>query len=56
MDGGIYSTPLNTLGMGNPMMPTGVGFNGSSNGSGIGNTAGDFHSPNYKVGSGDIPR
>ena len=26
VSGGIYSTPLNTLGMGNPMMPTGVGF------------------------------
>ena len=22
VDGGIYGTPLNTLGMGNPMMPT----------------------------------
>lgn len=55
---GIYSTPLNTLGMGNPMMPNGVGFNGAAgtdNGTGIGNTGADFHNPNYQVGSGDIP-
>ena len=49
---GIYATPLNTLGMGNPMMPQGVGFN---QGTGIGNTGADFHNPAYKVGSGDIP-
>ena len=49
---GIYATPLNTLGMGNPMMPTGVGY---SKGAGIGNTGSDFHNPAYKVGSGDIP-
>jgi ribosome-binding factor A len=49
---GIYATPLNTLGMGNPMMPTGVGY---TQGAGIGNTGADFHNPNYKVGSGDIP-
>ena len=49
---GIYSTPLNTLGMGNPMMPTGVGY---SKGAGIGNTGADFHNPAYKTGSGDIP-
>ena len=54
VDGGIYTTPLNTLGMGNPMMPMGVGYNNTS-GSGIGNTGADFHNPNYKVGSGDIP-
>ena len=48
----IYATPLNTLGMGNPMMPQGVGF---KQGAGIGNTGADFHSHNYKVGSGDIP-
>lgn len=53
-DLGIYSTPLNTLGMGNPMMPTGVGFNNTS-GSGIGNTGADFHNYKYQVGSGDIP-
>lgn len=50
--GGIYSTPLNTLGMGNPMMPQGVGY---AKGAGIGNTGADFHNPLYKVGSGDIP-
>ena len=50
--GGIYSTPLNTLGMGNPMMPTGVGYD---KGFGIGNTGKDFHAANYKTGSGDIP-
>ena len=58
IDGGIYTTPLNTLGMGNPMMPTGVGFNGAdgkASGVGIGNTGADFHNVNYKVGSGDIP-
>ena len=52
---GIYATPLNTLGMGNPMMPTGVGYNAGGQGTGIGNTGADFHNPNYKVGSGDIP-
>ena len=55
VDAGIYATPLNTLGMGNPMMPTGVGFNGSGDGTGVGNTGADFHNPLYKVGSGDIP-
>lgn len=58
VDGGIYGTPLNTLGMGNPMMPTGVGFNGADgkgNGTGIGNTGADFHNRAYQVGSGDIP-
>lgn len=53
VDGGIYSTPLNTLGLGNPMMPTGVGFD--SKGAGIGNTGADFHNYKYQVGSGDIP-
>jgi len=51
---GIYATPLNTLGMGNPLFPQGVGYN-ATNGSGIGNTGSDFHAANYKVGSGDIP-
>lgn len=51
---GIYATPLNTMGMGNPMMPQGVGFN-ATDGSGIGNTGADFHNPLYKAGSGDIP-
>ena len=50
--GGIYSTPLNTLGMGNPMMPQGVGF---EKGAGIGNTGADFHNHAYQRGSGDIP-
>lgn len=54
VDGGIYATPLNVLGIGNPMMPQGTGFNGTD-GSGIGNTGADFHAHNYKVGSGDIP-
>lgn len=52
VDGGIYTTPLNTIGMGNPMMPAGVGFD---RGTGIGNTGADFHNHAYKVGSGDIP-
>lgn len=51
---GIYATPLNTLGIGNPMAPTGVGFN-SADGTGIGNTGADFHAYNYGKGSGDIP-
>ena len=50
--GGIYSTPLNTLGMGNPMMPQGVGY---AKGTGVGNTGADFHNPAYQRGSGDIP-
>lgn len=54
VDGNIYATPLNTLGIGNPMMPQGVGYNGTD-GSGIGNTGADFHNHAYKVGSGDIP-
>ena len=49
---GIYSTPLNTLGMGNPMMPQGVGY---TKGAGIGNTGADFHNAAYVKGSGDIP-
>ncbi len=52
---GIYSTPLNTLGAGNPMMPVGVGFNKGGFGTGIGDTGADFHNPLYQVGSGDIP-
>ena len=58
--GGIYATPFNTMGMGNPMMPMGVagtdGFNANGvHGAGIGNTGADFHNPAYKVGSGDVP-
>lgn len=52
---GIYSTPLNTLGMGNPMMPQGVGYNNGYKGTGVGNTGADFHNPAYVKGSGDIP-
>ena len=57
---GIYATPLNTVGMGNPMAPMGVagpdGFNANGvQGAGIGNTGADFHNPNYVHGSGDIP-
>lgn len=55
VDGGIYATPLNTLGMGNPMMPQGVGYNNGYKGTGVGNTGADFHNPAYKTGSGDIP-
>ena len=56
----IYSTPLNTLGMGNPMMPLGVagsdGFNANGvHGAGVGNTGADFHNASYRPGSGDIP-
>lgn len=46
---GIYATPLNTIGMGNPAAPYGVGFGDN----GIGNTGADFHNPAYAVGSGD---
>jgi hypothetical protein len=53
--GGIYSTPLNTLGMGNPMMPQGMGFNNGGHGTGVGNTGADFHNVAYQRGSGDIP-
>ena len=53
IDGGIYSTPLNTLGIGNPMMPEPAdGFKSTT---GIGNTGADFHNPLYNNGSGDIP-
>ena len=56
-DASIYATPFSTLGMGNPQMPFGVGFNngGADHGAGIGNTGADFHNPNYVNGSGDIP-
>ena len=53
IDGGIYATPLNTLGLGNPMMPEPA--NGFQQTTGIGNTGADFHNPLYKNGSGDIP-
>ena len=52
VDGGIYGTPLNTLGLGNPATP---GYNQYNTGvaGGIGNTGVDFHS--QTPGSGDIP-
>ena len=53
VDGGIYSTPLNTLGLGNPMMPEPA--NGFQPTTGVGDTGADFHNPLYKNGSGDIP-
>lgn len=49
-DAGIYATPLNTIGMGNPAVPFGMGFDPNT---GIGNSGADFHNPAYKVGSGD---
>lgn len=52
IDGGIYATPLNTLGIGNPMMPQANSFQQTT---GIGNTGADFHNPLYQRGSGDIP-
>lgn len=55
---GIYATPLNTLGIGNPFMPIGLGMDpagGHGNGTGIGNTGADFHNPAYVNGSGDVP-
>lgn len=53
IDGGIYATPLNTLGIGNPMMPEPA--NGFQSTTGIGDTGADFHNPLYNNGSGDIP-
>lgn len=49
VSGGIYSTPLNTIGLGNPANP----YNPNSPGN-IGNTGSDFHF-NQVAGSGDIP-
>ena len=42
VSGGIYATPLNTMGMGNPQMPSDAGVPGGKFGT-------------QKVGSGDIP-
>lgn len=42
---GIYATPLNTMGMGNPMLPN----------SGMFGQPTEIHDPAYKIGSGDIP-
>lgn len=50
VSGGIYTTPLNTMGMGDPMLPMGPAGDGT-----IGNTGADFHNPLYKIGSGDVP-
>jgi hypothetical protein len=50
---GLFATPLNTMGLGNPTMPYLRGQNGA-NGN-LGNTGADFHSPQYQPGSGDIP-
>ena len=49
VSGGIYATPLNTMGMGNPVMPLGTN-NGYPTDNG-----GQFSSPNYVNGSGDVP-
>lgn len=49
VDGGIYATPLNTLGMGNPNMP----YNTTNPGAPVGVPGGAFG--NQSVGSGDIP-
>lgn len=49
---GIYATPLNTMGMGNPQMPSAIGANGSLTGQ-AGPAGGKFG--NQQVGSGDIP-
>lgn len=48
--GGVFATPLNTMGMGDLRAPSAVGQNGP-----IGNTGADFHAYNYQRGSGDIP-
>lgn len=50
----LFATPFNTLGMGNPHMPIGLGVNPGGPGTGIGNTGADFHNPAYQTGS-DIP-
>lgn len=49
VDGGIYATPLNTMGMGNPMMP----YNATQPGAPVGQPGGLFG--NQRTGSGDIP-
>lgn len=49
VSGGIYATPLNTMGMGNPVMPLGTGDGFSTD------NGGQFSSPNYVNGSGDVP-
>ncbi len=49
VDGGIYATPLNTIGMGSPNMP----YNTETPGAPVGIPGGAFGKQN--VGSGDIP-
>ena len=49
VDGGIYATPLNTMGIGNPMMP----YNAEKPGYPVGQPGGLFG--NQRTGSGDIP-
>ena len=49
VSGGIYATPLNTMGMGNPVMPLGTGDGFTKD------NGGQFSSPNYVNGSGDVP-
>jgi hypothetical protein len=50
---GIYATPLNTMGMGNPQMPYATGADGQVTGGPVGLPGGKFGS--QQVGSGDIP-
>lgn len=50
---GIYATPLNTMGMGNPQMPYATGADGKVTGGPVGLPGGKFGS--QQVGSGDIP-
>lgn len=50
---GIYATPLNTMGMGNPQMPYATGADGQVTGGPVGLAGGKFGS--QQVGSGDIP-
>lgn len=54
VSGGIYSTPLNTMGMGNPQMPYATDpTTGAVIGGPVGAAGGKFGS--QQVGSGDIP-
>ena len=54
VSGGIYSTPLNTMGMGNPQMPYATNpTTGAVTGGPVGKAGGLFG--NQQVGSGDIP-
>lgn len=46
---GLYSTPGNTMGTGNPEAPCAEDYSKTT---GIGDTAGDFHS--QETGSGDL--